>query len=470
MAYYPLRNTATSFFGPGGNTGVGIDNYLYNDCVLSGFEVYSSAGLKLQDLEGLNEAVLWGKRVTYNDLVTNTVWPDSTVANSRYDAAVLKLDFTTSSVTFALIKGTEAAVPDYPAVTNTADLKYLLLAYVHIPHPFTKNVTAVVATDIQDMRVMAPKPALLAVQYASRENLIFNPELAVYSSAGGTATVALPEGWELNAGACVVTRELNSTGDSCRGFVCKFRGNTGGLIRTHAIAPPLSHSNTATAINAYTPLSVSARIKLESGKTVALRLQRRQNTSWMTVKETYYRYNATTASWFNATLRGITNNNYVNALRIEVEDLTLATANYIYFSFVSCTFGNVPIQYAKKSEIIYFKNEVVLPGYSLVDTHSTDAVNITEADVAAVTYDARFLILRVLVKDSGSAAGTCGVSFNGTLTTGIAVECTNNPNNHYVEQIIYVPVGTDTVMFDIRCTATGANTMVARVSVIGAIT
>jgi hypothetical protein len=222
-------------------------------------------------------------------------------------------------------------------------------------------------------------------------------------------------------------------------------------------------------------------MKLITGKKIAVRLQSGAYTgaapTWTTLAESYYTYNTTTAAWFNVLLRGITLNSTANttdnALRIEIEDLTPATASNIYFEYTSATFGNVPIYYQKQSEVVMLKNNL----YAYYDGTfrvSSEIHAVTEAELAGLAGDLRFLILDVRVRDSGSAASSSAyVTFTSEGGNSLfTVNCGYAPNDQYVRQQAWIPVcnSSTTTMTRTNLTATGANTFEATVRVAGVVT
>ena len=484
--YYPNRfydPTSQSFYINA--AGVGQDSFLYNNCVIADGEIdfvnergylrtVAGGGVapgagKFYVYEG--RAVIFG---TISSISYTALSPESTAANHRYDAIVLKLDLAAKTVTPTIIQGVENAVPAFPAVTDTANDKYLLLSYVRLTHPFVKDTTGTADISIIDKRVFAETNESVRFYGADKNNLITNPEFAVYSAASGTATAGLPEGFYLVAGACVVSRELNSTGDSPRGFVCKFRGNTGGIISTQLDMPdiqPLLHSGVNMYFNDYTavksPITASVRMKLESGKAVTLRLKR----GAQVIKETSFYYNATTSAWFNAVIRGYYDSIPVSVseFSLEIEDITLATAAFIYINFVSATIGNIPISYSKKNELIMFKNSVPVTGYTSANTHSSGSTTFTSAGLGCTARDIKFLIFQARIWDTGSLANPVNIYFHSANNI---LSAQGSPNGHYEEDTLWVNVLANAVddIATITRVASGANTLTIVLNVIGAIT
>lgn len=79
--------------------------------------------------------------------------PAADAVNPRYDIVVLRLDRTANTIDFAVVAGTPAATPVFPALTRTA------LTY---EHPIARvTVAALAATinagDVSDMRIMLYK-------------------------------------------------------------------------------------------------------------------------------------------------------------------------------------------------------------------------------------------------------------------------------------------------------------------------
>jgi hypothetical protein len=473
-SYYPYGTGATEVIQVG-NKDV-INHLHYNNGVVAG--AYGNKSLRVESnaTQGVwvnpGKALLWGYVYDLNQRTALNL--DSTAANNRYDAIVIKHD--TGILTLEVVKGTENANPKYPTLTNTITVGYLVLSYVFLAHPYVGTDPAT-AEYIQDHRVMIETPRSILAKNADRVNLVPNAELAVYSSASGTATADLPEGWIVDTGALIITRD-SSYNSTPRGYNCSFRADTGATCSCAFIAPR-PNGFELTAYGDSVPITAYVHFTATTNKRLRIRLQQQTlGGVWTNLADTVYTYYASTSSWFGAILRAevftssvITNN---TLLRVQIEDITPAVATDILFSYVSVCYGYVPISFERQSEIIFLKNPITayFDGTFRV---STGRVTVTEAITAGIAHDVRFLLLDVLLRDSGSAAGTALLEFEAldpyyfTLAT---IQCSGMPNDHYVRQQIWLPVrsSASTNRFYITATATGALTLDATVTIVGVIT
>jgi hypothetical protein len=472
-SYYPYGTGATEVIQVG-NKDV-INHLHYNNGVVAGSYGDKSLRVESNSVQGVwvnpGKALLWG--YVYDLDQRTALNLDSTAANNRYDAIVIKHD--TGVLTLEVVKGTEAASPTYPTLTNTITVGYLTLAYVYLAHPYVGTDPAT-AEYIQDRRTMFETPRSVLAKALDRTNLVPNSELAVYSSASGTATADLPEGWVVDTGALVITRG-SSFRSTPRGFDCGFYADTGATCSC-AFEAPIPNDFEWNAYGDSVPISVYVSLALTSGKQVRIRLQEKTGATWTTLADTVYTYNTSTASRYGAILRAelFPYSIWLNTpiLRVQLEDVTPAVTTNITFGYVSVCYGHVPMLYTRQNEIIFLKNPVTayFDGTFRV---STGRITVTEAITAGISHDVRFLLLDVLLRDSGSAAGTASLEFEAldpyyfTLAT---VNCSGMPNDHYVRQLIWLPVvsSASTNRFYITATATGALTLDATVTIVGVIT
>ena len=133
-SYYPYGTGATEVIQVG-NKDV-INHLHYNNGVVAG--AYGNKSLRVESnaTQGVwvnpGKALLWGYVYDLNQRTALNL--DSTAANNRYDAIVIKHD--TGILTLEVVKGTENANPKYPTLTNTITVGYLVLSYVFLAHPY----------------------------------------------------------------------------------------------------------------------------------------------------------------------------------------------------------------------------------------------------------------------------------------------------------------------------------------------
>ena len=110
--------------------------------------VRASAGMTVT--VGKGRAVIGGKWLK-NDALYDVTITGSNPTNPRYSAVVIKLDNNARTITLTSVDGTPATTPTKPTVTNTPNIKYLILAYVLVP----AGATSIVQSNIEDARSLS---------------------------------------------------------------------------------------------------------------------------------------------------------------------------------------------------------------------------------------------------------------------------------------------------------------------------
>lgn len=110
--------------------------------------VRASAGMTVT--VGKGRAVIGGKWLK-NDALYDVTITGSNPTNPRYSAVVIKLDNNARTITLTSVDGTPATTPTKPTVTDTANTKYLILAYVLVP----AGATSILQSNIEDARSLS---------------------------------------------------------------------------------------------------------------------------------------------------------------------------------------------------------------------------------------------------------------------------------------------------------------------------
>ncbi len=110
--------------------------------------VRASAGMTVT--VGKGRAVIGGKWLK-NDALYDVTITGSNPTNPRYSAVVVKLDNNARTIILTSVDGTPATTPTKPTVTDTANTKYLILAYVLVP----AGATSIVQSNIEDARSLS---------------------------------------------------------------------------------------------------------------------------------------------------------------------------------------------------------------------------------------------------------------------------------------------------------------------------
>lgn len=110
-------------------------------------QVRASTGMEVQVLTGravIGETLKWLE----NDAVLNLTVNNAHVTLNRYTAIVIRCDYANREITITTKDGANATNPVKPAMTNTAEIKELCLAYIYVG----AGTTAISQTNIEDTR------------------------------------------------------------------------------------------------------------------------------------------------------------------------------------------------------------------------------------------------------------------------------------------------------------------------------
>lgn len=119
--------------------------------------VFASIGTQLMTIQNTPAAMnvlvgigrAWFNHTwTYNDSILVLTIDSAHVSYGRIDIVVLEVDESTRTNSIKVIKGTPAAVPVQPTLTNTATLHQHLMAVISIPSGTTAITTALITNQI----------------------------------------------------------------------------------------------------------------------------------------------------------------------------------------------------------------------------------------------------------------------------------------------------------------------------------
>jgi hypothetical protein len=144
-----------------------------------------SSGMNVKVSSGY--AIVRGHAYANDAVVTLTI--DTASANPRIDVVVLRLDPTANSIVLAVVKGTAAASPTVPSLTQSdIDTFELPIAQVLVG----ASVTTISAGNVTDFR------SFLGTQFG-RWTTSTRPASAIAGTAGLNTTTGIPELWNGSA-------------------------------------------------------------------------------------------------------------------------------------------------------------------------------------------------------------------------------------------------------------------------------
>ncbi len=369
-------------------------------------------------------------------------------SNPRLDRIVARLTppWTEQKIRVAVITGTPAATPSLPALTQTADIYEIDLAWVWV----ATSATTIAQTRIWDQREFAAN--LYEMLIGGQENLIKNSEF-----------LGLDNGWTIVKGPA--------------GFAAKpaqmERGRPYQIVGTGVIAPSFSQTMRVKASTSY---AIRALVYVDAG------------TDWT--------FTVTTNSGAPATAT-LDVTRVATWLEIKVYYTTEADATTLTLSFGSPTpsgartgtagqwlvmQGHVTGPFRAFHEVIPFEKKITDSSWSATAKSTGNTVITLSASFgvidgttvgAAITNGVRGLLVRIQGNDSGSAAGAAKMDIRGG-NAGTAVlmrlQLDGVPDDKVRSQNGTIALLDNDLRFNIDITATGAGTFDATLEIVGILT
>lgn len=110
-----------------------------------GLQVYANTGMTVKVAGG---RAFIDTRWMRNDTPYTVSISAASSTQSRYTAVVIKLDYVNRMIGITTVDGVPSTSPQRPEITDTGEVKYLVLAYVYVP----SGSSTIPASNIQDMR------------------------------------------------------------------------------------------------------------------------------------------------------------------------------------------------------------------------------------------------------------------------------------------------------------------------------
>lgn len=441
--YYPTGDSNPEYIG------YVVPNYLNHLKVTSGGITISAVTIDT------GMALVNGYVYILDQKKTLTI--DRPVTYARFDLVVLELNTNTQVVRLKIVKGTEAAIPLNPALTQTATVWQVPLAEVYV------DTTIDYIADIADRRTFLHDKRLKYPH--TNRNLLKNSEFMAFSGEQTGASNDYPEGWDVIGSPTVMQSTTKSIYNPRGRAVLIYLG---GLSQTFNINPKTKH---------FTIKGYLLRHSIAAGTDCYCTYQLENSVTGAVRSETVTQKH----SLENDVLI------HINISDDEEYDRLLFYFSTYYrmtvYPFI-ITEGYDTGPYRPFSEIIPFRQGVTDAAWTATAKSSgttTVVLNGAGSFGDVVLPGTKFVILRVRARDSGSA---------GAPTVSIAVEgqaaplntiygemiCGGLPNDYWNEQQIIVPINqewwnvrTSIPQLRLVVIASGAGTLDATVEVVGII-
>lgn len=194
------------------------------------------AGANMSVDVAAGEALVNGARAK-SDATENVSIDAADATNPRIDRVVLQyIPGTTQTIRVAVIKGTAAASPSLPALTQTTSLYEVDLAHIYVRAAITTITTA----DISDKRVFAPnlsRPQLYEILNTNSEFMAFG------KLSAGTASPGAPDAWDI-VGTVTTWASSTKPAQMSRGRAVSITAGaaTSGMSQTIQVKPSTTYA------------------------------------------------------------------------------------------------------------------------------------------------------------------------------------------------------------------------------------
>lgn len=365
-------------------------------------------------------------------------------ANPRLDRVVAEVTFASQTIRVAVVKGTAAATPSLPALTQNATTYQVDLAHVWVP----ALAASISYHEISDKRTFAGN-FFDATQTTYGENLVRNSEFMGFSNPG---SVIPPDGWELHSSPSDLSA-IAKPAQMSRGQAVQITAAAGGDDGITQTFP----------VKASTLYSIRLLYKVTAGdQGAALAITDSAASNFVS------RYLYRTGSWLTETMYLLTES---DATELEVRLTAFGGTDIVSFGQVLVVEGYTPGPFRQVHEYIPFEYLVQDASWD-GDAKSTGdtTIDLTADYGALIPAGTRAISVSIQGNDSGSAGAspTLSVRHNAGVDDIVllSLDGVTNDKKRSVWGIVALRQSLVTA-FTISVTASGAGTLDAYVFITG---
>ncbi len=381
---------------------------------------------------------------------TLTIAPNAT-GNPRIDRIVLRATIASQTIRVVVLQGTAAAVPSLPALTQTAATYEISLAYIWVAN----GAATIANTEIHDEREFLVTFSGIN-DYAGTQSLVINSEFICYSYLCLTdPTTFPPDYWSLVSTPSQITVSGKPT-QMPRGRVVQITSdaNNEGISQTFNV-------------KASTYYTIKVLVKPNATHTGSVVV-----TTNSASPQTITRYARQTASWTEETIYYLTE---ADATTLTIQLLCLSLGTTVSYGQALVNQGLYPGSFREIHETLgtsyfMFKTATGGDGIGTYKTASTGTFGFAYSDLKLPNINFRHLLAEILLRDSGSAAGTAYIE--DSYLPGISCNVSGEVNDSRKTNCFWVkptpngiPAPSLAILFNL--VATGVNTADLETVIIG---